>query len=119
MSALPPIPPKLYFTIGEACDLIGVGAHVLRYWEKEIGVPTPTRRSGRRYYRCADILMARRISSLLAEGMKLSGVARFLREESSPGQQTQAASGTKAVAAHVTGELAAAIALLKRAESGE
>ncbi len=33
-SALPPIPAKRYFTIGEVSDLCGVKAHVLRYGEQ-------------------------------------------------------------------------------------
>lgn len=118
MADLPPIPPKLYFSMGETCDLVGVGAHVLRYWEKEIGQPTPTRRSGRRYYRCADILVARRVSSLLADGMKLAGVARQLREESSPGAQSEGATRARDLAVHVTHELSEAIDTLKQVESG-
>ena len=31
-AALPPIPSKRYFTIGEVSDLCGVKPHVLRYW---------------------------------------------------------------------------------------
>lgn len=119
MSDLPPIPSKLYFTIGEASDLVGVGTHVLRYWEQQIGQPAPTRRSGRRYYRYADILVARRISSLLADGMKLAGVARQLREESSSGGQTHGTTRTRDLANHVGKELAEAIHLLKQAESSQ
>ena len=33
--ALPPIPAKRYFTIGEVSELCGVKPHVLRYWEQE------------------------------------------------------------------------------------
>ena len=29
------IPEKLFFKIGEVCELAGVQAHVLRYWESE------------------------------------------------------------------------------------
>jgi hypothetical protein len=29
------IPEKIFFKIGEVCDLVGVQAHVLRYWETE------------------------------------------------------------------------------------
>ena len=86
---LPPIPSKLFFTIGEACDLVGVPAHVLRYWEKETGdLLVPTRRSGRRYYSNADILVARRIRTLLHEGMTLSGVVRQLSRRSSENPST-------------------------------
>ena len=30
--ALPPIPAKRYFTIGEVAELCGVKQHVLRHW---------------------------------------------------------------------------------------
>ncbi|HBK19421.1 MAG TPA: MerR family transcriptional regulator, partial [Gammaproteobacteria bacterium] len=33
--ALPPIPGKRYFTIGEVSTLCDVKPHVLRYWEQE------------------------------------------------------------------------------------
>ena len=29
------IPEKIFSKIGEVCDLVGVQAHVLRYWETE------------------------------------------------------------------------------------
>ena len=32
------IPNKLYFRIGEVADIVGVDSHVLRYWEKEMGM---------------------------------------------------------------------------------
>ena len=43
-SALPPIPAKRYFTIGEVSDLCGVKAHVLRYWEQEFTQLKPLKR---------------------------------------------------------------------------
>ena len=32
------IPEKLFFKIGEVCELAGVQAHVLRYWESEFSM---------------------------------------------------------------------------------
>ena len=32
------IPNKLYFRIGEVADIVSVDSHVLRYWEKEMGM---------------------------------------------------------------------------------
>ena len=49
--ALPPIPAKRYFTIGEVSELCGVKPHVLRYWEQEFSQLKPVKRRGnRRYY---------------------------------------------------------------------
>ena len=49
--ALPPIPAKRYFTIGEVSELCGVKPHVLRYWEQEFTQLRPMKRRGnRRYY---------------------------------------------------------------------
>jgi hypothetical protein len=35
------IPEKIFFKIGEVCDLAGVQAHVLRYWETEFPMLAP------------------------------------------------------------------------------
>ena len=68
LSALPPIPAKRYFTIGEVSDLCGVKAHVLRYWEQEFTQLKPLKRRGnRRYYQHHEVLLVRRIRELLYE----------------------------------------------------
>jgi len=64
--ALPSIPAKRYFTIGEVGDLCGVKPHVLRYWEQEFTQLRPMKRRGnRRYYQHHEVLMIRRIRDLL------------------------------------------------------
>jgi DNA-binding transcriptional MerR regulator len=79
------IPEKIYFKIGEVCDLVGVQAHVLRYWETEFPMLSPQKnRSGQRSYRRRDVEIALRIKELLYEDMftiagakkKLSGEMR-------------------------------------------
>jgi len=74
-SALPPIPAKRYFTIGEVSELCGVKAHVLRYWEQEFTQLNPVKRGGnRRYYQHHEVLLIRRIRQLLYEdGFTISG----------------------------------------------
>jgi len=43
------IPEKLFFKIGEVCELAGVQAHVLRYWESEFSMLAPQKnRAGQR-----------------------------------------------------------------------
>ncbi|MDR2195754.1 MAG: MerR family transcriptional regulator [Gallionellaceae bacterium] len=74
-SALPPIPAKTYFTIGEVSELCGVKSHVLRYWEQEFTQLQPLKRRGnRRYYQRHEVLLIRRIRQLLyTEGFTISG----------------------------------------------
>ena len=47
-----PIAPRVYYSIGEVCDLTGLKPHVLRYWESQFEVMNPTKnRAGNRTYR--------------------------------------------------------------------
>ena len=80
VSALPAIPAKRYFTIGEVSDLCGVKPHVLRYWEQEFNQLKPVKRRGnRRYYQHHEVLLIRRIRELLYEqGFTISGARNKL-----------------------------------------
>ncbi|HEX3101307.1 MAG TPA: MerR family transcriptional regulator [Pyrinomonadaceae bacterium] len=80
--ALPPIPAKRYFTIGEVSELCGVKPHVLRYWEQEFPQLKPVKRRGnRRYYQHHEVLLIRRIRELLYEqGFTISGARNRLDE---------------------------------------
>jgi DNA-binding transcriptional MerR regulator len=63
-----PIPDKLYFKIGEVSQLVGVRAHVLRYWEKEVPSIRPGKSaSNQRRYRYRDVEIFREIRRLLHE----------------------------------------------------
>ena len=80
--ALPSIPVKRYFTIGEVAELCGVKPHVLRYWEQEFTQLRPMKRRGnRRYYQHHEVLMIRRIRDLLYDqGFTISGARNKLQE---------------------------------------
>jgi DNA-binding transcriptional MerR regulator len=80
--ALPAIPAKRYFTIGEVSELCGVKPHVLRYWEQEFTQLKPMKRRGnRRYYQHHEVLLVRRIRELLYEdGFTISGARNRLSE---------------------------------------
>jgi DNA-binding transcriptional MerR regulator len=80
--ALPPIPAKRYFTIGEVSELCGVKPYVLRYWEQEFTQLRPMKRRGnRRYYQHHEVLLVRRIRDLLYDqGFTISGARNRLSE---------------------------------------
>ncbi|MBY0411935.1 MAG: MerR family transcriptional regulator [Burkholderiaceae bacterium] len=82
MTALPSIPAKRYFTIGEVALLCGVKPHVLRYWEQEFTQLRPMKRRGnRRYYQHHEVLMIRRIRELLYDqGFTITGARNRLQE---------------------------------------
>jgi DNA-binding transcriptional MerR regulator len=84
--ALPPIPAKRYFTIGEVSELCGVKPHVLRYWEQEFTQLKPVKRRGnRRYYQHHEVLLIRRIRELLYEqGFTINGARNRLDSHGSP-----------------------------------
>jgi DNA-binding transcriptional MerR regulator len=81
-SALPLIPAKRYFTIGEVSELCLVKPYVLRYWEQEFVQLKPMKRRGnRRYYQHHEVLLIRRIRELLYEqGFTISGARNQLLE---------------------------------------
>jgi DNA-binding transcriptional MerR regulator len=91
--ALPSIPAKRYFTIGEVSDLCGVKPYVLRYWEQEFTQLKPMKRRGnRRYYQHHEVLLIRRIRDLLYEqGFTISGARNRLTETTSHRGQSELA----------------------------
>ena len=63
-----PIAKKVYYSIGEVCDLTGLKPHVLRYWETQFGVLNPTKnRAGNRVYRSKEIEIILLVKHLLYE----------------------------------------------------
>ena len=63
-----PIAKKVYYSMGEVCDLTGLKPHVLRYWETQFGVLNPTKnRAGNRVYRSKDIEIILLVKHLLYE----------------------------------------------------
>jgi DNA-binding transcriptional MerR regulator len=77
------IPEKIYFKIGEVCDLVSVQAHVLRYWETEFPMLSPQKnRSGQRSYRRRDVEISLRIKELLYDEMfTIAGARKKLQTE--------------------------------------
>ena len=74
--------PGAFKTIGELSQELGVAQHILRYWESKFPQLRPLQRAGnRRYYRPADVELARKIHRLLSEeGYTVRGVQKLLRD---------------------------------------
>ena len=81
------IPEKLFFKIGEVCELIDVQPHVLRYWETEFPMLAPQKnRAGQRVYRRKDVEMVLRIRDLLyEEKFTIAGAVKKLQDETRRG----------------------------------
>src|ERR1041385_4336129 len=77
------IPEKLFFKIGEVCEITGIQAHVLRYWESEFPMLAPQKnRAGQRTYRKRDVEMVLRIKELLYEDQyTIAGAKKKLQSE--------------------------------------
>jgi DNA-binding transcriptional MerR regulator len=75
--------PGAFKTIGELSAELGVAQHILRYWESKFPQLKPLQRAGnRRYYRPADVELARTIHRLLNhEGYTVRGVQKVLRSK--------------------------------------
>ena len=107
------VPDKLFFRIGEVCEIVGVEPYVLRFWETEFKFLAPGKsKSGHRVYRKKDVEMVLKIKELLY-------VRRFTIE----GARKQLGGKGKAVEppdrdrmlAQVRDELKEILALLERA----
>ena len=62
------IPEKLYYKIGEVSGITGIEPYVLRYWESEFKIVSPSRTSSKqRLYRKKDVELILEIKKLLYE----------------------------------------------------
>src|SRR6266705_375562 len=77
------IPNKLFFKIGEVCEITDTQPYVLRYWESEFTALAPAKNSsGQRIYRRRDIETVLRIKQLLYdEGFTIAGAKKRLETE--------------------------------------
>lgn len=75
--------PDAFRTIGELAAELGVAQHILRYWETKFPQLRPLQRAGnRRYYRPADVALAKRIHGLLNDqGYTVKGVQKLLNDK--------------------------------------
>ncbi|QGP79439.1 MerR family transcriptional regulator [Sphingobium sp. CAP-1] len=79
-----------FLTISELAGELGLPQHILRYWETRFPQLRPLQRSGnRRYYRPADVALARHIHRLLnVEGFTVKGAQKVLGDVRRGGAST-------------------------------
>jgi DNA-binding transcriptional MerR regulator len=73
---------KMYYSISEAADLVGVEPYVLRFWEKEFPHLRPKKnRAGNRIYRPEDIKRVTYVKRLLHdEGYTIEGARKLIKQ---------------------------------------
>lgn len=87
-----PIARKTYYSIGEVSNLTGLKAHVLRYWETQFDILSPTKnRGGSRVYRMREIETILLVKHLLYEKrFTIEGAKRELQEMRRSGKVDEA-----------------------------
>ena len=73
---------KLYYSIKEVAQMVGINAPTLRFWEKEFKEIAPQKnQKGIRFYRKEDIEQIRLVQYLLkVRGMTLAGARQKLKD---------------------------------------
>ncbi len=82
---------KLYYSIAEVADMLGVAPSLLRFWEKELPHIKPrTTSAGVRQYTEADIEQIKTVYNLVkVRGFKIAAARKMLHQNRS-GADTQA-----------------------------
>ena len=103
MAAERKVPNKLFFKIGEVCEITDTQPYVLRYWESEFPALAPAKNSsGQRIYRRRDIETVLRIKQLLyEEGFTIAGAKKRLEAEQAGRSPTPQADAARASATPV------------------
>jgi DNA-binding transcriptional MerR regulator len=118
---------KLYRSISEVSDMVGVKPHVLRYWETQFSMLRPRKnRAGNRMYRPEELKLLMRIKELLYERRyTIAGARRTLlagRRDPAPAEvQVEigfADADRKLALREVTAELRGILHKLKEREAG-
>src|ERR1043165_7884358 len=74
------IPDKIFFKIGEVCEIVGVEAYVLRFWETEFPTLAPEKsKAGHRVYKRRDVEKILQVKELLYDrGFTIAGARKQL-----------------------------------------
>ncbi len=82
---------RLYYSISEVSDMIGVKPHVLRYWETQFKMLRPKKgRGGARMYRKRDVEVLFEVKQLLYENrFTIAGARRKLLDDRQSREQME------------------------------
>jgi DNA-binding transcriptional MerR regulator len=82
---------RLYYSISEVSDMMGVKPHVLRYWETQFRMLRPKKgRGGARMYRRRDVELLFEIKKLLYDQrFTIAGARRKMLDDRATGQREQ------------------------------
>ena len=87
--AVPQIPDKFYFKIGEVSRILGVKPYVLRFWESEFRISPAKNKSQHRVYKRQEVETLQEIKRLLYEERFTIDGARAKLKERTKGKQQQ------------------------------
>jgi len=109
---------KLYRSISEVSELVGVKPHVLRYWETRFSMLRPRKnRAGNRMYRPEEVKLLMRIKELLYQRrFTITGARRRLldeRKDSAPVVPSAADADRRLILHEVRSELRQLLGKLK------
>ncbi len=66
--------------ISDAAKKVNVEAHVLRYWEEELGLPIKRNELGHRYYTEEDVKRFQEVKSLKEHGLQLKAIRLIMKK---------------------------------------
>lgn len=79
---------KIYYSIGEVCELCGVEHHHIRYWESKIpGLKPHKNKAGNRVFTEQEVQLVARLKELVIDqGYSVDGAKKWLSEEKKAGK---------------------------------
>ncbi len=71
---------EVRYMISETAKRVGVEAHVLRYWQKQLELPISRNEMDQRYYKDSDIELFLRVKHLIKNGFQLKAIKMLLSD---------------------------------------
>lgn len=75
---------EVRYMISEASKRVDVEAHVLRYWQKQLGLPISRNEMEQRYYKEADVELFKKVKLLKDRGFQLKAIKMLISNLDKP-----------------------------------